>query len=251
MKTQLPVTLVIPTYNRTDKTNNLLESLAEADFSCEIILVDDHSTEEIEKLAQSFEEILQVRYVRNEKNMGPAYSRNIGIGLATNPYIAFTDNDCIVTKDWLIRLYEYIRDAPSNIAGVGGRTVALSSDMISQYYEYNKILDPWFHNGKWLYIVSANSIFKKVVLEKVSGFDEEVKKAGGEDVGLCFKIHNEGYDLLYNDDAVILHDFDTGFLKFWKTFFTYGYGSRVQYDKFYHSTGSQKQINFAGLPGDT
>ncbi|WP_424357112.1 hypothetical protein [Methanocella sp. MCL-LM] len=61
----------------------------------------------------------------------------------------------------------------------------------------------------------------------------------------------EGYDLLYNDDAVIVHDFDTGLLKFWKTFFTYGYGSRVQYDKFYQLAGSQKQINFAGLPGDT
>jgi GT2 family glycosyltransferase len=183
-------------------------------------------------------------------NMGPAYSRNIGIKMASYPYVAFTDNDCMVTKDWLLRMHEYIRDAPSYVAGVGGRTIAYGKDMISQYYEYNKILDPWFYNGKWLYVVSANAIFKKDVLEKVGGFDEEVTIAGGEDVGLCFKIANIGYDLLYHDDAVIIHDFDKSIRKLLKTFFNYGYGCRVQYDKYYMSQKNEKIISFGGLVSD-
>lgn len=249
MKTQIPVTLVIPAYNRTDKTNNLLGSLEVADFTCEIILVDDNSQDDLDSLVKSHKN-LKVRYIRNMENMGPAHSRNIGIRLASNPYVAFTDNDCIITHDWLLRLHEYIRDAPSMVAGVGGRTVALNNDLISQYYEYNKILDPWFYKGKWLYIVSANAIFKKNILEQVNGFDDDVKKAGGEDVGLCFKIHNAGYDLLYNDDAIIIHDFDRGLRKFYKTFFNYGYGSRVQYDKYYRSIKSTNTICFAGLDTD-
>jgi GT2 family glycosyltransferase len=190
---------------------------------------------------------INLKYIKNRLNKGPSFSRNVGIKLANNPYIAFTDNDCLVTKDWLLRLHEYIRDAPSNVAGVGGRTVALGNDIISKYYEYNKILDPWFYNGKWLYIVSANAIFKKKILEEVGGFDEDVKKAGGEDVGLCFKINNKGYDLLYNDDAIIIHDFEVSIKKLWKTFFNYGYGSRIQYDKYFVSTKNVKKIGYAGI----
>lgn len=250
MKTELPVTLVVPAYNRVEKTNNLLHSLAEADFSCETILVDDSSSEDLSVLEKTYKGHIDLRYIKNPSNMGPSYSRNVGIRMATNPYVAFTDNDCRVTSDWLIRLHEYLRDAPSHIAGVGGRTIALGQDLISQYYEYNKILDPWFYNGKWLYIVSANAIFKRDILEKAGGFDEGVKKAGGEDVGLCFKINNLGYDLLYHDEAIIIHDFDTSIRSLCRTFYNYGLGCRVQYEKYYRTTKSVKPIGYAGITVD-
>lgn len=246
MKVELPVSLVIPTYNRLHNTRNLLDSLKYSDFSCEIIIIDDHSSDNIFDLVKSYESFLNIIYFQNEKNSGPAYSRNKGIELASHDYIAFTDNDCISSFDWLIRLFEYISNASPNIAGVGGRTLAHQKDTLSRYYEYNKILDPWFYNGKCLYLVTANSIFKKDILVQVGGFDSNILKAGGEDVGLCFKILNCGYDLLYNPEAIIYHCFQNSILNFYKTFFRYGFGSRIQYDKYYKENKYKNQY-FAGL----
>jgi GT2 family glycosyltransferase len=245
MKMEFPVSIVIPVYNRLKKTTNLLDSLAAASFSCEIIIVDDNSTDDLESLINRFTGSLNIKYIRNKANMGPSFSRNIGIKNSSYNFVAFTDNDCVVSNDWMQRMYEYIRDASSNIAGIGGRTLAYGDDLISQYYEYNKILDPWFDNGRCLYIVSANAIFKKDILEKVGGFDENIKKAGGEDVGLCFKIINVGYELLYNPDAIIYHDFDNSIINLWKTFYRYGQGCRAQYERYYKST-DYKNIGYAG-----
>jgi GT2 family glycosyltransferase len=245
MKIELPLSLIIPAYNRLNKTSNLLDSLEKASFKCVIIVVDDNSTDDLEGLVNNFIDKMDITYIRNNANMGPSFSRNRGIKISANDLIAFTDNDCIISNDWMQRMYEYIRDASSNIAGVGGRTLAYEDDLISQYYEYNKILDPWFDNGRCLYIVSANAIFKKKMVEKVGGFDENIAKAGGEDVGLCFKLINAGYELLYNPDAIVYHDFDKSIINLWSTFYRYGQGCRAQYERYYKSI-SYKKIGFAG-----
>jgi len=181
---------------------------------------------------------LEPFYVKNSKNKGPACSRNIGLSMAKHDMVAFTDDDCVVSGDWLIRMYEYLRDAPKSIAGVGGRTIAYRDNLIGRYCEYHKILDPWFHNGRCLYLVTANAIFWKEQVLEVGGFDKEVLRAGGEDVGLCFKLLSKGYELLYNQDAIMYHDFDPRLIKFWKMFKNYGAGCKVQHDKHYRNLTS-------------
>ena len=233
MISELPVSLIIPVYNRIEKVRNLFESIENSNFSCEVIVVDDCSTEDISAVCQEFQDEINLRYFRNSKNMGPSYSRNMGINKASHQFIAFTDNDCIVSKDWLIKLHEYISNVSENVVGVGGRTLALGKDLLSQYYDYNKILDPWYYNGRRLYIVSANAIFKKKQVLNVGGFDQTVTKAGGEDVGLCLKLINSGYELAYYPEALIFHDYERSLKNFYRTFFTYGYGCHVQYSKYY------------------
>ena len=244
MKIQLPVSLIIPCFNRLIQTENLLKSLERANFSCEIILIDDCSSVNLGNLVALFKE-LDIKYYRNERNSGPAFSRNRGIELAQHEYIAFTDNDCEVTADWLIRLHEYLSNTKNNIAGVGGRVLAKQDDLISNYYSYHKILDPWFYNGRYLYIVTANAIFRKSKLMEVGGFDTEMKKAGGEDPGLCFKLLNTGYEFLYCPEAVILHDYDTSWKGFYKTFYQYGLGCSIQTKKYFKAKDFKHQNNYA------
>ncbi len=246
MKKELLVSLVVPVYNRIDKTKNLLDSIRNLDSRCEIIIVDDCSTDDIKSLVEECHPSLDIKYIRNQSNKGPSYSRNIGIKTAKNDFIAFTDNDCILSPSWIDNLYEYISNSPSSIAGVGGRTLSYRKNMLSEYYEYHKILDPWFHAGKCMYLVTANCIFRKSVLSKVGYFDENIVWAGGEDVGLSFKVVNEGFSLAYYPEAIVYHDFENSILNFYKTFFKYGFGCRIQYKKYFNEKMYQKP-NFAGF----
>ncbi|MEK9161246.1 MAG: hypothetical protein AAB822_00625, partial [Patescibacteria group bacterium] len=71
--------------------------------------------------------------------------------------------------------------------------------------------------------------------------------AGGEDPGLCFKLANEGYKLLYNPDAIIVHDFQRGVVNFIKTFYRYGFGCSAQSKKYFKKISFVNNEKFAGM----
>ncbi len=246
MKKFLPLSLVIPCFNRLDQTKNLLDSLKNSRSDCQIIIVDDCSQTDVKRLIDSYD-FPDLIYHRNESNKGPAASRNIGIKLSRYDYVAFTDNDCLVTADWLEKMHESIGSCGQDIAGVGGKVIAKNNDLISLYYIYHKILDPWFYQGRFLYLVTANAIFNKPALLKVNCFDEAVRIAGGEDPGMCFKLINEGYRFAYNPEAVIIHDFPKGVINFIKTFYRYGFGCSFQSKKYFKKIKYLKNDNFAGI----
>jgi len=246
MKKFLPVSLIIPCFNRLTQTKQLLDSLNYNKYSCQIILIDDCSSDDIKTLVDKYPE-LEITYKRNDSNKGPAFSRNVGINLAKFEYILFTDNDCTITDNWLINMYNSIRLSKYDIAGVGGKIIAKNDDFISLYYIYHKILDPWFYNGQFLYLVTANAIFKKQALLKVNGFDETVRIAGGEDPGLCFKLINEGYKFQYNPEAIMIHNFPKGIINFIKTFHRYGSGCSAQSKKHFKKIDFINNEKFAGI----
>lgn len=247
MKKALPVSLIVPCYNRVKQTRSLLESLAAADFSCEIIVVDDASSEQLRVVCESFPG-LHIRYHRLAENRGPAAARNTGIAMATFEFIAFTDNDCQVSADWLVRLHEYLSNTGSNVAGVGGRVLNLGQDLYSRYYTYHKILDPWYFEGRFTYLVTANAIFRKKHLQEAGGFDENIQQAGGEDPGLCFKLIARGYDLLYCPDAIVFHDYRPGLRVLYRVFYRYGYGCSLQWMRHFRRAEYKHEIGFGDTP---
>lgn len=246
MKRKLPVSLVIPCYNRLAQTRNLLLSIEESEFNCEIILVDDASTEDIKNLINEFP-VLNINYRRLSVNKGPAYARNVGISMSSHEFVAFTDNDCQVEKSWLIRLYEYISNTSVKVAGVGGKVIGLKNDLYSQYYTYHKILDPWFYQGRYYYLVTANAIFKKSCLKEADGFDESIKLAGGEDPGLCFKLLSKGYELLYCPEAIIRHDYKRGIKQLFRMFYRYGYGCSKQWRTHFGEKRFNPNTGYGGI----
>jgi GT2 family glycosyltransferase len=245
-KIALPISTVVPCFSRPQGLRNLLGSFREADFSCEIVVVDDCSSVDISAIIAEFSD-LDIAYRRNTTNYGPSKSRNIGIAIAKHDLVAFTDDDCRVSSDWLLLLYVGLARSSKNVVGIGGRIVAGGSDVISHYYEYHKILDPWYFKGRFFYLVTANCLFRRAALNKVGGFDENLRSPGGEDPGLCFKLLNQGYRLAYNPAAIVLHDFSPSILSFMRTFFRYGYGCSIQSSRHFKDDSSHMETTFGDL----
>lgn len=95
-KTTPLVSFIIATYNRADYICEAVRSILKQTYNnIEILVIDDCSQDNTEQLIkESFKE--KVIYRRNSMNMGPAYSRNVGLGLASGEYIGLLDSDDIL-----------------------------------------------------------------------------------------------------------------------------------------------------------
>lgn len=230
------VSVIVPCHGRLASLRRAAASLLDArdgfrDGEVELLFVDDASPIPVEDALAGLRDDPSVQILRLPSNRGPSGARNTGIAAARGEIVLFTDDDVVVDRAWIHALATYLRDAPRRVAGVGGRVYALGQDLFSRYYEYHRILDPFrMDDGTILYLVTCNCAFRRSVLQALGGFDEAIRKPGGEDPGLGFKARAAGYSLHLHEEAVVWHDFRVGFRDFARTFFRYGRGCRHQVD---------------------
>ena len=158
---------------------------------------------------------------------GPATARNVGWQNAIGKWILFTDSDCRPTSSWLKGYVE----ASSGSIGYAGSIRAFGHDSISKYYESQSTLMPPVNDQAGStcspdYLITANALVWKNALEKIGGFNEEIKIAAGEDIDLGFRLREIG-NLSFALNSVILHDFNDGLFGFVKRFRRYGKGNHL------------------------
>ncbi len=92
----IKISVVIPYYNREQTIVRCVDSVKAQTFQAyEIIIADDCSTDNAEKLVSGLDE--KVKYFRLNENRGAQAARNLGIKSATGNWIAFLDSD----DEWL------------------------------------------------------------------------------------------------------------------------------------------------------
>lgn len=101
------VSVVIPTYERSNFLRLTLESIAAQTFkNFEVIVVDDGSpNDEAEKTCAEFS---FCKYLKIENSGGPARPRNRGIDMAKGKYIAFVDDDDLWMPEKLAKQVEIL-----------------------------------------------------------------------------------------------------------------------------------------------
>jgi len=91
------ITIIIPTYNRSEKIIYTLESLIAQTFrNWECIIIDDNSNlSEFEKLKDFIQIDKRIILIKKPpgKIKGPSSSRNLGLEIAKGKYIQFFDDD--------------------------------------------------------------------------------------------------------------------------------------------------------------
>lgn len=89
------ISIIIPTYNRVAVLPNAINSILNQTYqNWELIIVDDHSTDNTTKLLESFlQQDSRIMLVTNTHLKGPAGARNCGIEHAKGKYLAFLDSD--------------------------------------------------------------------------------------------------------------------------------------------------------------
>jgi glycosyltransferase involved in cell wall biosynthesis len=95
------VTVVVPTRNRSAVCEQTLRAvLGQRDVHLEVVVVDEASTDGTAAMLAGLGDD-RVQVVRNEQPVGLPAARNIGLRLATAPWIAFCDDDDVWAPDKL------------------------------------------------------------------------------------------------------------------------------------------------------
>jgi len=193
-------------------------------FPKEIIIVDNNSTPKIEIRRNDFP--IPVRLLTCSK-IGPASARNFGVQHSQTDWILFTDSDCVPTSNLLTGYFK----VQNGSVGYAGNIKALGQDIISKYYEQQEILVPPKvyerpNEPRPDFLITANCLVWRPAFDKVGGFNETIKIAGGEDIDLGFKLLNIG-QLTYAFDSITKHNFGVGLRDFKERFVRYGYGNKI------------------------
>jgi GT2 family glycosyltransferase/glycosyltransferase involved in cell wall biosynthesis len=215
------VSIIIPVFNQAYYTKQCLEKFyacTDSD-STELIVVDNHSTDETPGLLSSFGKAVTV--ITNTVNMGFASACNQGARAASSRNILFLNNDTEVQPGWLEPLVETL-ERDSGIGAVGsqllypdGRLQHAGVVIISQK-ETCSLLPRHVFMGEnpanvpvdqpmcFQALTAACLILRKDDFDAIGGFDEAYWN-GCEDVDLCFKLQQTGKKIVYQPESVVIH----------------------------------------------
>ena len=225
------ISVIIATFNRREMLKRLLGSFDKLECPCpvEFIIIDDCSDDGTDSVAEEWKRThasAEIKYHVLPARSGPARARNAGILLSTGNFLAFTDSDCVVDPAWLEQLYNRLVQSPE-LAGAGGRVLALGNDIYSRYNTIYRVLESPDHINA---VITANCMFRRQPVIDAGLFDEYFVLPGGEEIALCMKIWLGGGRFGYEEKAVVFHDYRQNLGIFFATFYHYGEGERLLFD---------------------
>ena len=202
MPDQAPqISVVVATRDRVARLAALLgalrqQTLAKDEF--EVVVVDDGSRDGTAALLERAGPDQGLTVIRTPAG-GPSRARNAGWLAASAPTIAFTDDDCEPTPDWLAHCLQAVARAPDAI--VQGPTVPIADELerAGPLHRTRTITAP----GPWF--ETSNIVYPRALLERLGGFDERFTEPLGEDTDLGWRAREIGARLSWAPRARVEH----------------------------------------------
>lgn len=207
--------VVIPTYNRKSLVSRAIRSVMAQSFGdFELLVVDDHSTEDFGAVAESIGDS-RIRYIRRGRNGGNAATRNTGVQNACGDLIAFLDDDDEYMPDFLGKTYAYLRNAPNSIGFSWCGTEHVLDTQFGEQVLSQETWQPSFDNREDAYLSFLQSrkigtncgiTIRRSCFDSIGMFDESLRKA--VDTDFLIRLARE-FDFIAIPDVLIrVHDHD-------------------------------------------
>lgn len=210
------ISVIMPTFNRSDTVRQALESLIKQKFpieNYEIIVINDGSTDNTEEIVNSIIGTCpcKIKYFK-QSNMGPAAARNVGVLNSEGKYVIFTGDDCIADRSLLEEHMKY-HNKNENIA-VLGNTITHPDLPKTNFMKYLENTDKQFayhliNEYKsipfYFFYTSNISIERKKIID-VGLFNEVFKYAAWEDIDLGKRLQEKlKVRIVFNEKAITYH----------------------------------------------
>ena len=182
----------------------------------EVLIVDNGSTDDTGKVAQSFCSVPRFRYLV-EADAGLSRARNRAWRETDADLVAYIDDDAVASKRWLSCALAALLELPQ-IGCVGGRTLPLwetkrprwlTDDLLMYLSTVDwspapRVLAP----DEWL--VGTNIAFRRDLLERMGGFREDLGRIGKrlysmEDIDAQRKVQSIGMNRFYDPHMEVAH----------------------------------------------
>ncbi len=212
------ISIIIPVYNQIDYTFKCLRSIANninPDLAIEVIVVNDCSSDDTIPV---LEQVVGLKRIDNQENLGFIHSCNKGIAAAKGEYIYFLNNDTQLRPQALEQLLSICQKDPQ-VGGVGSKLVYPDGSLQeaggiiwhdASGWNYGRKENA--HAPKYNYVrpvdycSAASLLVRKSALTALNGFNRDFAPAYYEDTDLCFGIrHQLGLKVMYQPKSTVVH----------------------------------------------
>ncbi len=244
------ISIVVPVLNASIDIDKCMASLVDQDYPrnhYEVIIVDNGSVDNTVNIINEFIKKHTEKHNGNikifhESKKGSYAARNTGIKNSRGDIVAFTDSDCIVSKNWLSELYKGFKS--EDIGCVVGAVHPYHGKSLVERFSKNKdvLSQELTLNSNFLpYGQTANVAFRKDVLEKIGYFDETFKSGGDADIAWRMQLLTT-YRLIYRPDSIIEHHHRTTLKNLFLQYFKYGLGLAMLNKKYDRNKNNMKRL---------
>ncbi|MBT3407983.1 glycosyltransferase [archaeon] len=190
----MKLSIIIPNHNGIDTILKNIDSIYNSNnlnkIDYEIIIIDDASIDNSIDLVEK--KYPTIKLIKNEKNMGASYNRNIGIKNSNGDLLLFLDNDTWFNKN---TIWTIIKSMTNNIDIVFPKIL----------FEDGKIFYPLFESEKKYPLISACFMIKRNSLEKLDEYFDEFYGTYLEDYDFFIRCSLAKLNAKYVDEARAIH----------------------------------------------
>lgn len=191
------VSVIIPARNEQENIGTLLKALERQTYPSlllEIIVVDDHSTDNTASIVKTFENVTLVQLQDDNLNSYKKKAIEKGIAAATGELIVTTDADCLPPVQWIETLVAF-KEKNNAVFIAAPVSITCNSSLLQLFQS----MDFMVLQGITGAVVSkqqltmcngANLAYTKKAFEQVNGFTNIDHIASGDDMLLMYKIAN-------------------------------------------------------------
>jgi GT2 family glycosyltransferase len=210
--------VVVCAYQAQDTIEECLRSLTGLDYpNYEVLVVDDGSTDATAQIARRF----PVRLISRDR-LGLSGARNVGLEHAEGEFVAYIDADAKADPDWLTYLALAL-EVPGTAGAGGPNPVPPDDPPVAQCVArapggpIHVLLD----DERAEHVPGCNMAFWRECLLEIGGFDP-IYRAAGDDVDVCWKLLDRGYDIRFHASALVWHRRRESVRAFWRQQLGYG-----------------------------
>ncbi|MEI6145329.1 MAG: glycosyltransferase [Methylococcales bacterium] len=223
----MDISVIICTYNRVDNLTDCFNCLATQEitgnFTWEVLLVDNNSSDQTKQFTLDYaaQANFKLRY-SFEAQQGLSHARNQGVNASNSEILIFIDDDIRVSNNWLQSLVNTFNTQQCDAAG--GRIHIESPAKLPKWISFDMYgflghqdygNEPRQMDGYKEFPFGGNMAIKRAVFEKIGLFDTNLGRKGtglkkeelfkGEETDLFHRLVDEGGRIYYQPEALVHH----------------------------------------------
>ena len=220
------ISVIIPNYNGLDLLAKNLPSVIKNCPGCEIIVVDDKSTDDSVKLLK--EDFKNIRIIENKKNEGFAKTVNEGATEARGDLLLLLNTDVTIKHQFLENIIKYFeKDKTDKLFAVGLCDISHENDKSVKRGRGSAHFRKGFlshfaakvKSGPTLWVSGGSGIFDRQKFLMLGGFDPIFAPFYWEDIDLSYRAWKTGFFCFFDPDSQVDHYHEEGIIKKYKSEF--------------------------------
>lgn len=203
------ISIIVPSHNEGKVIERKIKNTLELDYpkdELEIILVDDHSTDNTKRIMDNYATKYEViKSISNKNPKGKVRSVNTALEIARGAFIVVTDTDVILEKNILKKSLNYFKNPKIGaVCGCDKIVQEPKNKLSSIEEEYRSILRKiFFVMSKIDSTPHFNGPFMFIRRDVLPQFNPDVET---DDVDIAIKIRKHGYRAICAEDCIFYEE---------------------------------------------